>query len=211
MKYTKPKSKPLNRPETRTMLSSRFKTMCAESGLGVADVAKYLHVTPRTVRYWFSGHSMVPYSAYRLVRILARYELPGAAWHGWLLHSGKLWTPEGHGFEPLDAKWWSLTVRKSRQFHALYDENVRLRAGRDPLAGCDRRAAPLDLSLRHFGTSTALSTNQGLLGFEVPGLKPSVADVSPPGGFCKARQFSPAGRTVQLGQWSFKPLAGGQS
>lgn len=31
---------------------------------------KMLHIHPRTVRYWISGKTLIPYSAYRLLRIL---------------------------------------------------------------------------------------------------------------------------------------------
>ncbi|TAM45194.1 MAG: hypothetical protein EPN61_06280 [Burkholderiaceae bacterium] len=122
MKYdgAKPKARKLRkRLESRMLLGSRFKVMCADAGLNLDAVAKLLHVTPRTVRYWFSGQTSVPYASYRLMRILCRYELPDPAWAGWLFHSGKLWSPEGHGFEPQDAAWWSLLVRQVRCFRGL--------------------------------------------------------------------------------------------
>ncbi|MBU2288425.1 MAG: helix-turn-helix domain-containing protein, partial [Gammaproteobacteria bacterium] len=98
------------------MLASRFKIACADAGLTIDEVAQMLHVTPRTVRYWFSGKTNVPFAAYKLLRILNRFELPGDAWAGWHMHSGRLWTPEGHGFEPRDGAWWSLLVRQARGF-----------------------------------------------------------------------------------------------
>ena len=109
------------------MLSSRFKLLCADSGLSIDETAKLLHVTPRTIRYWFSGKVTVPYAAYKLVRVLRWFELPGKQWTGWHFHGGKLWTPEGHGFEPRDSTWWSLLVRQARSFHTLYQDNHRLR------------------------------------------------------------------------------------
>ncbi|WP_096697075.1 VC1465 family Xer recombination activation factor [Polaromonas sp. AER18D-145] len=116
------------------MLSSRFKVLCADAGLSIDEAAKLLHVTPRTVRYWFSGKVTVPYAAYKLVRVLRWFELPGPAWRGWHFHSGKLWTPEGHGFEPHDANWWSLLVRQARSFRTIYERESAmrqaLRAGR---------------------------------------------------------------------------------
>lgn len=95
--------------------------MCADAGLSIDDAAQLLHVTPRTIRYWFSGKTMVPYSAYKLLRIQCRFELPGANWAGWHMHSGRLWSPEGHGFDPHDSNWWSLLVRQARSFRILYD------------------------------------------------------------------------------------------
>jgi transcriptional regulator with XRE-family HTH domain len=161
------------------MLSSRFKLLCTDAGLSIDEAAKLLHVTPRTIRYWFSGQVTVPYAAYKLVRVLRWFELPGKQWSGWHFHGGKLWTPEGHGFEPRDSNWWSLLVRQARSFHSLYRDNLQLRAalrvqgqtaavvgdasaspetdaagpGAPALAG-DRRAAPgSNLFIEHFSKS----------------------------------------------------------
>jgi hypothetical protein len=137
-------------------------------------VARTLQVTERTVYAWFSGKTAVPYAAYKLLRILNRFELPG--WPGWHMHSGKLWTPEGFGFEPQDAAWWSLLVRQARSFRTLYRRTsshseppevpgaARLRE--PALAGSGRRGEPgpsgspegrreapaLNLLIPHFGT-----------------------------------------------------------
>ncbi|MES3010965.1 MAG: VC1465 family Xer recombination activation factor [Pseudomonadota bacterium] len=105
------------------MLSSRFKILVLDSGLSVDAVANELHVTPRTVYAWLSGKTTIPYAAYRLLRILARFEFPDPKWRGWHMHSGKLWTPEGHGFEPGDSSWWSLLVRQARCFRAAYQRS----------------------------------------------------------------------------------------
>ena len=106
------------------MLASRFKVLCADAGLTVDQVAQTLHVTPRTVRYWFSGKSAVPYAAYKLVRILRWFELPMKGFEGWCMHSGKLWTPEGHPIAPEDGSWWSLLVRQARCFRTLYQRSA---------------------------------------------------------------------------------------
>jgi DNA-binding transcriptional regulator YiaG len=109
--------------ETRSMLASRFRVLCADSGLSIDEAAKLLHVTPRTVRYWFSGQSAVPYAAYRLVRVLRWWELPQKGFEGWCMHSGRLWTPEGHPIAPEDGGWWSLLVRQARCFRTLYQRS----------------------------------------------------------------------------------------
>jgi DNA-binding transcriptional regulator YiaG len=110
--------------ESRAMLASRFKVLCADAGLSVDQVAQTLHVTPRTVRYWFSGKSSVPYSAYKLVRVMRWFELPQKGFEGWCMHSGKLWTPEGHPIGPEDGGWWSLLVRQARCFRTLYQRSA---------------------------------------------------------------------------------------
>jgi len=150
-------------------------------------VARTLQVTERTVYAWFSGKTAVPYAAYRLLRILNRFELPG--FPGWHMHSGKLWTPEGFGFEPQDGAWWSLLVRQARGFRATYEranalERALLAKGAarrpgdgEPQADVDgrcaepgpsgspegRRAAPaLNLLLTHFTTSSNEARSSGV-------------------------------------------------
>jgi hypothetical protein len=77
----------------------------------------------------------IPYAAYRLVRILGRWELPDPAWAGWSMHSGRLWSPEGHGFVPGDSNWWGLLVSQARLWREQYERGrqfdlLMLRAGR---------------------------------------------------------------------------------
>lgn len=171
--------------------------MLADLGLTPDTAAQALHVTPRTVRHWISGKTLVPYAAYRLLRILAGAELPSSGWDGWHMHSGKLWSPDGYGFEPHDSSWWGLLVRKARLFKQLYDRETQLshllsRAGRSPsgepgmplgipgrraesyptsVAGRPPQAAGLDLSLGHFGTQEKQNrglTPSGAIDFVVP-------------------------------------------
>ena len=115
IKYKKAKGQPSKARQTREILSARLKIMLADLGLTAETAAQMLHVTPRTVRYWISGKVLVPYAAYRLLRILTGAELPANGWDGWHMHSGKLWTPEGHGFIPSDSSWWGLMVRQDRK------------------------------------------------------------------------------------------------
>ncbi|MBU6503469.1 MAG: phage protein [Burkholderiales bacterium] len=92
-------------------------------------MAKLLHVTPRTLHNWIAGRHDIPYAAFKLLRVLLRYELPGDDWHGWHFHAGKLYTPEGRFIEPSDSDWWSLLVRKSQMFTTQYARCVELEKG----------------------------------------------------------------------------------
>jgi hypothetical protein len=85
----------------------------------LADAGKLFRVTPRTVQNWEAGRAMVPYAAFKLMRIMRGYELPGHAWKGWRLVGDTLWTPEGHGFKPEYQRWWSLTCRMAAEFRAM--------------------------------------------------------------------------------------------
>ncbi len=68
----------------------------------------------------------MPYAAYRLVRIMRGFELPCAGWEGWHMHSGKLWSPEGHGFTPECQGWWHLLVRQAAMFRQITDRERHL-------------------------------------------------------------------------------------
>ena len=92
MKQTRRKCKTRESRETRIMIGLRFKYQLADAGLSIAEAAKLLHVTERTVRYWISGKVSVPYAAYKLVRVLRYFELPGDQWKGWHFAAGKLWS-----------------------------------------------------------------------------------------------------------------------
>jgi hypothetical protein len=120
------KPKPRQARETRATLGARFKILLLDAGLSPEDAGKILHVTPRTIRYWISGKVLVPYAAYRLLRIMRLYELPLPGWDGWKMHSGRLWSPEGYGFWPGDSDWWGLLVRRAQGFGRVYDRNVQL-------------------------------------------------------------------------------------
>ena len=127
IKYDAAKRKPSKARQTRLLLSARLKIMLADLGLTPESTGKMLHVHPRTVRYWISGKTLIPYSAYRLLRILTGAELPCNGWDGWHMHSGQLWSPEGHGFKPTDSSWWSLLVRQARCFKTMADREAQLR------------------------------------------------------------------------------------
>jgi hypothetical protein len=151
-------------------LASRFKAMYQSLGMDLAACAKYLHVTERTLHNWLSGKHDIPFAAYKLLRLLNRMDLPGQAWDGWCFSNGKLWSPEGRSFDPVDASWWGLLVRRAHAFEVLRRKGARGgsgtatgESGASPVAGSEqpgptaaavgRREAPaLDLSHRHFGT-----------------------------------------------------------
>ncbi|WP_291124164.1 VC1465 family Xer recombination activation factor [Hydrogenophaga sp.] len=165
-------------------MAQKFKSTYASLGLSVDDVAKLLRVTPRTLHNWNSGRHDIPYSAYKLLRVLLRHELPGDEWVGWHFHRGKLYTPEGYAIAAHESAWWSLLIRKAHMFTTLYaafhDLQDTRKAGRGvtpadggvrsasqpqaaqtgPTDAVGRAAKPpgLDLSNKHFRT---MSTEKG--------------------------------------------------
>lgn len=94
-------------------------------------MANLLHVTPRTLHKWLACEHDIPHAAFKLLRVLLRYELPHPDWAGWHFQAGKLYSPEGHSFSPHDSAWWSMLVRRAEMFSVVYSQLSELRqAGR---------------------------------------------------------------------------------
>jgi transcriptional regulator with XRE-family HTH domain len=85
-------------------MASRFREARLLAALSVSDAGKLFRVTPRTVRNWEAGRALVPYAAFKLLRILRGYELPGRAWRGYYLKGDTLWSPEGLAFKARTAR-----------------------------------------------------------------------------------------------------------
>ncbi len=143
-------------------------------------MAKLLHVTPRTLHKWLACEHDIPHAAFKLLRVLLRYELPHPDWAGWQFHGGKLYSPEGHSFNAHDSAWWSLLVRRADMFGVVYGQLAQLQqagrtrtpAGSDAPRACippGAAAAPtaasgrapqapgLDLSIGHNSTVKVFS------------------------------------------------------
>lgn len=58
-----------------------------------------LAVTVKTLSNWETGRSRVPYAAFKLLKVLTGYELPGEAWERWSLRGDTLWSPDGRSFK----------------------------------------------------------------------------------------------------------------
>jgi transcriptional regulator with XRE-family HTH domain len=114
-------------PQTRAQLGSRLHYARIRLGWSVEDAGKYFQVTDRTWHNWENGSHRIPYAVYKLLRVLARLELPGKAWAGWRLEGDVLITPEGRQITPQDGSWWSLLVRRAAGFDAAYNEAATLR------------------------------------------------------------------------------------
>ena len=84
--------------------------------LTIEQAAKLLRVSERTLHNWEAGRVRIPYAAYKLIRILRGYELPGDAWKGYRLIGDTLWSPENLPFKAADARWWSLTVCMAHEY-----------------------------------------------------------------------------------------------
>lgn len=104
--------------------------------LSLADAATFLHVTTRTIRYWESGRTRIPYAAFRLLRIHVGGAVQAKGWEQWWFSpDGRLWSPEGREFRPeLLAYWWLLVAEANAWRHATAN------AWREPRTPCMRFA-----------------------------------------------------------------------
>jgi len=141
--------------------AKRFRSMLASFGLPHPEAAKLLHVSLRTLQNWLSGRHEVPYTAYKLVRLLRYMELPGKGWDGWYFSGGVLVTPEGRIISPGDGSWWSLLVRQARCFQAAYQRSGQLERALMELAGSSR--LPVSVAVTPVGRGPSSYTDQVVL------------------------------------------------
>lgn len=76
-----------------------FRDVRKRSDLTRKQAADLLDVTVRTVQNWETGGARIPWLAYRMLRILTGYALPGKAWEGWTIHGDRLVAPNGCWYE----------------------------------------------------------------------------------------------------------------
>ena len=103
------------------------------AGYDRRTAAALLGVTARTVANWENRRVRVPYSAFKLMRILSGYALPGDAWAGWCVRGDTLWSPEQRAFRPYELAWWGLTVSMARAWRRMYEASSQ--AQRDASSG----------------------------------------------------------------------------
>jgi DNA-binding XRE family transcriptional regulator len=76
-----------------------FRDMRRRDDLTRKQAADLLDVTVRTIQNWETGGARIPWMAYRMLRILTGYAMPGKAWEGWTIHGDRLIAPNGRWYE----------------------------------------------------------------------------------------------------------------
>lgn len=84
------------------------------------ETACMLGVTTRTLRNWELGKARVPYSAYRLLRVIVGAQLPAPGWAGWTLRPGVLIAPNGHTFTAWQLEYLQWVFAAARLWLADY-------------------------------------------------------------------------------------------
>lgn len=103
----------------------KFRQVRQQVGLTQKETACLLHVTARTVALWESGKTGIPYAAFKLLKILVGFELPGEAWQGWSIQGDTLWSPEQRPYRAgyLSYQWLTFAMAESWR-KSMYDRKV---------------------------------------------------------------------------------------
>ncbi len=115
MKRRRYKKKPY-----RPIDKDQFREIRLMQRLTVDDVAKLLQVTARTVAHWECGATRIPYSAFKLLRCLAKGELVHEAWKGWAIKGDTLWSPVGRAFRVYELTYLQNYFTMARYWQADY-------------------------------------------------------------------------------------------
>ncbi|WP_185820090.1 VC1465 family Xer recombination activation factor [Xanthomonas sp. GW] len=99
--------------------ADRFRTARFTLGLSIRDCAALLRVSVRTVANWEAARSRIPYTAYKLMRVLRGGKLLGPDWTGFQVRGDVLATPEGRELRSSDLVWWSLLVLQAQEFRNI--------------------------------------------------------------------------------------------
>jgi len=97
-----------------------FADLRKQAGMTRKEAAKALDVTPRTVQNWETGGARIPWMAYRMLRILRGYALPGVTWEGWTMRNHEMFSPAGRSFDVVwleNVEYVFAQARLWRQMH----------------------------------------------------------------------------------------------
>ncbi len=114
-----------------------FREIRLLSRLSQSQCAELLHVQVRTLQNWERGRTRVPYSAFKLLKVLARFELPHELWDGWSVTGDVLWSPDGRSFRPWELYALRFVFAMARCWREQYGAK-----GTPALPNLERRAPP---------------------------------------------------------------------
>jgi DNA-binding XRE family transcriptional regulator len=119
-----------------------FADLRKQSGLTRREAAEALNVTPRTIQNWETGGARIPWMAFRMLRVLRGYALPGVAWDGWTVRGRVLFNPAGRAFE---AEWldnMEYVFAQARLWRQMYAASGRAKTASTVVPFPDVRRKP---------------------------------------------------------------------
>ena len=140
----------------RWITAQDFADLRKQGGMTRKEAAKALDVTPRTIQNWETGGARIPWMAYRMLRVLRGYALPGVEWEGWTVRGRELFSPAGRQF---DAVWLAnveLVFSQARLWRQMYARSGVQKTASIVLPFPDRRPVaevprPLGVPLKQIG------------------------------------------------------------
>jgi len=123
-----------------------FRDLRKQSGLTRVQAAYELDVTPRTIQNWETGGARIPWMAYRMLRILRGYALPGFAWEGWTLRNHQLFSPTGRSFDAVWLQNVDHVFAQARLWRQMYSASGRARTASTVVDFPDYRRKPEERS-----------------------------------------------------------------
>ncbi len=106
-----------------------FRALRRQSCMTRDQAAHALDVTPRTIQNWETGGARVPWMAFRMLRILNGFGLPGSAWEGWTVQGSKIISPNGFSFDAPGLEYLQSVFAQARLWRLMYAAS-----GREPVA-----------------------------------------------------------------------------
>ena len=119
-----------------------FRDLRKQSGLTRLQAADELNVTVRTIQNWETGGARIPWMAFRMLRILRGYALPGHHWHGWTIHKDQLIPPGGRPLDAANLCYLGAVFAQAKLWRQMYSRSGRAKTASTVVEFPDRRQTP---------------------------------------------------------------------
>ena len=121
-----------------------FADLRHQAGLTRKEAAKALDVTPRTIQNWETAGARIPWMAYRMLRILRGYALPGVSWEGWTISNHQLVSPNGRSFDAVWLENSEYVFAQARLWRQMYARSGLQKTASTVVPFPDRRRIPAE-------------------------------------------------------------------
>lgn len=121
-----------------------FSDLRKQSGLTRLQAASELNVTVRTIQNWETGGARIPWMAYRMLRILRGYTLPGSHWEGWTIHGDKLIPPGGRALDAANLLYLGGVFAQAKLWRQMYSRSGRAKTASTVVDFPERRQTPAE-------------------------------------------------------------------
>lgn len=121
-----------------------FADLRKQAGMTRKEAAAALDVTPRTVQNWETGGARIPWMAYRMLRILRGYALPGVHWQGWTIRGHELFNPAGRSFDVVWLENVEHVFAQARLWRQMYARSGIEKTASTVVPFPDRRRTPVE-------------------------------------------------------------------